>query len=196
MTLALLTLLFFLIGSIPTGAIIAKIRGVNLRGVGSGNIGATNVLRSVGKVPALLTVVGDMLKGVVAIATAQFFTTDPLAVGIVGLSAIAGHDFSLFLRFKGGKGVATSLGVLLVYAPMAALVTGAIWLIVVVVTRFSSLGAIVSFTVLPMTMYLLGQDGQKVSISAMMTALLILRHAANIQRLIGGRESRIGDKVR
>ncbi|HXX57670.1 MAG TPA: glycerol-3-phosphate 1-O-acyltransferase PlsY [Thermodesulfovibrionales bacterium] len=197
MTLFLLALFFFVVGSIPTGTVIARLKGVDLRSVGSGNIGATNVLRSMGRVPALLTLIGDVLKGVAAIiVSSRFFLNDPFQIGIVGLSAIAGHDFSLFLRFRGGKGVATSIGVLLAYSPLVAFITTGIWLVVVVTTRYSSLGAVVSFTVLPVTMYLLDPESGKVIISAAMTALLLLKHVANIQRLLAGTESKVGEKVR
>ena len=195
MVTLLLVVVAFLLGSIPFGMVIAGIRGIDLKKVGSGNIGATNVLRSVGKIPALLTLAGDILKGTVAVALADSMVSDPLEVGIVGVSAIAGHTFSLFLRFRGGKGVATAIGVLLAYSPKVALVTVMIWLVTAGVTRYSSLGALISFTALPFTMYAIDPVGEKAAIAAIIAVLLILRHTANIQRLIQGRESKIGTKV-
>lgn len=190
----LLVALSFLIGSIPFGDIIARIKGIDIGKVGSGNIGATNVLRSVGKIPAILTLVGDIMKGTVAVAIARYMVNDPLLEGAAGLAAVAGHNFSIFLRFKGGKGVATSIGVLLVYAPKVALFTIAVWLAVAVITRYSSLGALVSFAALPLAMYLFNGIKEKMIVSLLIAGLLILRHKANIKRLLKGTESRIGEK--
>ena len=195
MTLLLLILGAFLLGSVPFGAVIARIKGINLRKVGSGNIGTTNVLRSVGKFPALLTLILDVLKGTVPVLAAQYLSVGTLPTGIVGLSAVAGHNFSVFLRLRGGKGVATSIGVLLAYAPRVALVTIALWVLVALVTRYSSLGALTAFSVLPLTMYFLDPERQKILIAVVMAALLILKHVANIQRLIHGTESKIGEKI-
>ncbi|MGD1076164.1 MAG: glycerol-3-phosphate 1-O-acyltransferase PlsY [Thermodesulfovibrionales bacterium] len=195
MTLLLLVVFAFLIGSIPFGEVIARMKGVCLREVGSGNIGATNVLRSVGKLPAILTLIGDIMKGTFAVAMAKYMLNDPFSQGIVGLSAIAGHNFSIFLRLKGGKGVATSIGVLLLYSPRVALITIVIWVTVVYFTRYSSLGAVVAFVVLPLTMYVVDPVRAKVPITVFMALLLILKHADNIQRLIKGTESKLGEKI-
>ena len=129
----------FALGSIPFGIIIAKAKGVDLKKVGSGNIGATNVLRSLGTVPAILTLIGDILKGTMAVALGRYFGAGPLFEGLTGISAILGHNFSLFLGFKGGKGVATSIGVIALFVPPAALATVIIWLVSVLVFRYSSL---------------------------------------------------------
>lgn len=195
MKLLLLIISAFVVGSIPFGFIIAKLKGVDLRKTGSGNIGATNVLRSMGKGPAVLTLAGDVLKGTVSIAAGQFFLGDPVLAGIVGLSSVLGHDFSLFLRFRGGKGVATSIGVLLFLSPKMAVITVALWLTVIVVMRYSSLGAIVSFAVLPVGMYLIDYTRGKLIISLLMSGLLIVRHMDNIERLIQGRESKVGRRA-
>jgi len=185
----------FLLGSIPFGEVVGRIRGVDIRKVGSGNIGATNVLRSLGKGPALLTLIGDIMKGTVAVAAARYITGDPFIEGIAGLSSIAGHTFSVFLRFRGGKGVATAIGVLLIYAPVVGLATVTVWLVVVAATRYSSLGALVSFAVLPLTMYVLDGARVKVIIAVLIAGLLIMRHAANVRRLLKGTESRVGEKA-
>ncbi|MGD0885406.1 MAG: glycerol-3-phosphate 1-O-acyltransferase PlsY [Thermodesulfovibrionales bacterium] len=195
MTLLGLMALAFLIGSIPFGDIIARRKGVSLREVGSGNIGATNVLRTIGKLPAILTLLGDVMKGTFAVAMAKSLLNDPSSEGIVGLSAVAGHNFSIFLRLKGGKGVATSIGVLLLYSPRVALVTIALWVTVVYFTRYSSLGALFAFAVLPLTMHVVDPVKAKVPIAVLMTLLLILKHADNIQRLIKGTESKLGEKI-
>lgn len=195
MTLFLLVAGAFLVGSIPCGVLVARVKGIDLKKVGSGNIGATNVLRTTGKWPALITLAGDMLKGVIPVAVGKYVMNDIAAEGFIGLSAIVGHNFSVFLRFKGGKGVATSIGVLLVFSPKAALVTVIIWLAVILVTRYSSLGAIVSFGALPLTVYGVDYTRERLTISLIMSALLMLRHADNIKRLIQGTEPRIGKRA-
>ena len=129
MKLFSLILFAFLLGSIPFGVVVAKVYGVNLKKVGSGNIGATNVLRAMGKGPALLTLVGDVLKGSLAVVAGRYFLHSASLEGIIGLSAIVGHNLSLFLRFRGGKGVATSIGVLLIYSPKAGVLTVILWLL-------------------------------------------------------------------
>lgn len=195
MTEIILVILAFFLGSVPTGELIARVKGIDLRRVGSGNIGTTNVLRAAGRLPAVMTLLGDVMKGSVSVLAAFHFGDGPVLAGVVGLASILGHDFSIFLRFRGGKGVATSLGVLLIYAPSVALFTVAVWLVVAAVTKYSSLAALVSFVLLPLSMYLLDPDRNKVMIAVAMTVLLILKHAANIQRLLRGTESKIGEKI-
>lgn len=190
----LLVIASFLIGSIPFGAIIAGLKGIDIRKVGSGNIGATNVMRSMGKAPAVLTLLGDMLKGTVVVLLAQRLTGNSGLSGIMGLAAIIGHDFSIFQRFRGGKGVATSLGVLLAYSPITALITALLWLTVALVTRRSSLGALIAFAVLPVNIFLWDYSKEKFTLAIIISALLILKHISNIQRLIQGTEPRIGAK--
>lgn len=215
---ALLIALAFILGSIPCGVIIAKAKGVDLKKIGSGNIGATNVLRSLGKGAALLTLLGDILKGTAAVAIARAFVSDPgfyafsasgggtgilqsitsnpqaAIEGLAGLATILGHNFSLFLRFRGGKGVATSLGVLVIYSPQVAILTLIIWLAAAFITKYSSLGAIVSFGLLPVNVFLFDPVGIKVLISAMITLLILVKHVGNIERLIKGTERKIGDR--
>jgi len=184
----------FLVGSIPVGHIIARSRGVDLQQTGSGNIGATNVLRTTGKLPALFTLIGDFAKGIAVILVARFFDVGILYQGIIGITAVLGHNFSIFLKFKGGKGVATSLGVLSIYAPLAALVTIILWLMTVVITRYSSLGAVISFCSLPFSIFFLDTK-EKLPIVIIMSIILLMRHTDNIKRLIAGTESRIGRKA-
>ncbi len=187
----LLTSLAFLLGSLPTGLLIAKVRGVNLKEVGSGNIGATNVLRTTGKWPALLTLIGDSAKGMVAVVIARHYAAGIFFEGVVGLCAVLGHNFSLFLKFRGGKGVATSLGVLTIYSPQTGLITIIIWLMTVLITRYSSLAALVSFALLPLSVSIL-DSREKVPVLLMMTLLIFVRHKDNILRLIKGTEPKIG----
>jgi len=183
----------FVLGSIPFGIITAKVKGIDLKKVGSGNIGATNVLRSLGKWPAVITLLGDILKGTLAVAIGKYSGVEPLYEGLIGIAAISGHSFSIFLGFKGGKGVATSLGVLLMYTPLAALVTLIIWIGVVLFTKYSSLGAIVSFALLPLNIMLFDfQDKTKIIISILISLFIIIRHKDNIKRLMKGTERKIG----
>lgn len=191
----LLIIISFLLGSLPFGVIIAKVKGVDLKKVGSGNIGATNVLRTLGKWPAVLTLLGDILKGTAAVAVGRYLSVGPVYEGIMGLFAILGHNFSLFLGFRGGKGVATSLGVLFIYSPQVGLFTLIIWLVVVLMTRYSSLGAVVSFGLLPINILLFAYTKEKLIISIVITALLLLRHAGNISRLMKGTERKIGERA-
>jgi len=191
----LLSLIAFLMGSIPVGLIVAKIKGVDLRKVGSGNIGATNVLRAIGKGPALITLAGDLLKGFIPVIIGGYILEDSLGTGMIGLSAILGHDFSIFLRFRGGKGVATSLGVLLAFSPVVAVLTIIIWIIIVFMTRYSSLGAIVSFLLLPLNIYVFDYSYNKFVVSIFITLLLLFKHRGNLERLYKGREPRIGERV-
>jgi glycerol-3-phosphate acyltransferase PlsY len=189
----LLFITAFLLGSIPFGIIIAKAKGINLKKVGSGNIGATNVLRSLGKWPAALTLLGDVLKGTIAVTIGRYLGAGPVYEGLVGFSAILGHNFSIFLGFRGGKGVATSLGVLGIYSPQTALFTFIIWLVVVMLTKYSSVGALVSFGLLPINIFLF--DGrEKLSAAILITILIFIRHKDNIQRLIKGTERKIGQR--
>jgi len=192
--LAFLSLAAFLIGSIPIGQIIARTRGIDLQKVGSGNIGATNVLRTTGKLPALLTLIGDYAKGMAVILLVRFFDVGIVHQGVMGIIAVLGHNFSIFLKFKGGKGVATSLGVLSIYAPLAALVTVILWLVTVALTRYSSLGAVISFCSLPFTIFLFDTK-EKLPIAIIMSIILLVRHRENMKRLIAGTEFKVGGKV-
>lgn len=194
MKIVLLSLAGFLIGSIPTGQIIARSRGIDLQQAGSGNIGATNVLRTTGRLPAFFTLIGDMIKGIMAVLLARYFEVGILYEGMIGIMAVLGHNFSIFLNFRGGKGVATSLGALIVYAPLAGLATIVLWLVTVLITRYSSLGAIISFSLLPLTV-LLFDAKEKLPISVLMSIILLMRHRDNIGRLIQGTESKVGKKA-
>jgi len=189
----LLFIISFVVGSIPFGIIIAKTKGVDLKKVGSGNIGATNVLRSLGKYPAVLTLLGDILKGTTAVALGKYFGLSPFFVGLIGFGAILGHNFSLFLGFRGGKGVATSFGVLGIYSPQTALFTFIIWITVVLVTKYSSLGALVAFGLLPLSMLFFDQS-DKIIIALLITVLIFVRHKDNIKLLLSGKERKIGKR--
>jgi glycerol-3-phosphate acyltransferase PlsY len=192
--ISLLIICAFIMGSIPVGMLVARAKGVDLKKVGSGNIGATNVLRSLGKGPAALTLIGDMLKGTLAVALGRYFGLGTFYEGIVGLLAILGHNFSVFLGFRGGKGVATSLGVFILYSPRTALITFVIWIAVVITTKYSSLGALISFGLLPLNIILFDSK-EKLPVALLVTLLILIRHMDNIQRLMKGTERKIGERV-
>lgn len=186
--------LSFVVGSVPFGLVFTMGSGVDIRKIGSGNTGATNVLRAVGKRAAFLTLMGDMIKGVAAVALARALGLGSVVEGAAGLFAVLGHDFSIFLRFRGGKGVATSLGMVLIYIPLAGILTSIIWLATVFAARYSSLGAIVSFSALPAIVWAIGSGTEKLVVSAIITLLLLYKHRTNINSILKGTESRIGQK--
>jgi glycerol-3-phosphate acyltransferase PlsY len=192
-------ILAYLIGSIPFAVVVSWVmRLPDPRTYGSSNPGATNVLRSGSKIAALLTLLGDGAKGWAAVALFKTygpqFGIDALVIAPVALCAFLGHVFPVWLRFKGGKGVATALGVLLGLNAWLALATALVWLAVVIVTRYSSLGALVAAGFSPFaTCYGFGW-GPVTWASIAISAILIWRHRANIKKLLRGEESRIGEK--
>ena len=190
----------YLIGSIPFGLLIGKRMGIDLRASGSKNIGATNVLRTAGKLPALLTLIGDSLKG--AIPLLLFRTMSGNAAsgaefweGAIGLTAVIGHIFQVFLSFKGGKGVATGFGVIAVYSPVSAAVALLVWILVAALTRYSSLAAISAVLSLPFIYLLSGGSFIKIFFGILLAILIVLKHKQNIKKLVNGTESRIGAKA-
>lgn len=184
----------YIFGSIPFGVLISKYKGVDLRSRGSGNIGATNVLRTSGKGPAAMTLLGDLLKGALVIFLARKIYSDPW-IALCGVAVILGHIFPLFLKFKGGKGVATAFGVILVYSPVVAFSAILIWIITVYSFRYSSLGAVISFLLLPGIMAVLDRDKTKVLFAFAASIMVLLRHTGNIGRLLKGSEKKIGEKA-
>ena len=182
----------YLLGSIPFGLIFAKLAGLgDIRKIGSGNIGATNVLRSGRKGIAALTLAADMLKGSIAVWLAGRYGPDPAI--IAGLGAFLGHCFPVWLKFKGGKGVATYVGVLAALVWKAALVFAGVWLATAIITRYSSLSALVATLAVPIALYWMG-DIQVAELFVLMSALVWLFHRENIARLLSGAESKIGSK--
>ncbi|MCK5286361.1 MAG: glycerol-3-phosphate 1-O-acyltransferase PlsY [Thermodesulfovibrionia bacterium] len=186
----------YIIGSIPFGILVAKQKGIDLQNVGSKNIGATNVLRSVGKVPAIITLLGDSLKGTSAVLLGRVMIGDEFWEGIMGIMAVLGHLFSVFLSFRGGKGVATGFGVFIVYSPVATLIALVIWIFTAIFTRYSSLAAITAFLSLPVLIALFDATRIKISFAILITFLIILRHRENIKNLIRGTEDKFRDKER
>jgi len=183
----------YLFGSIPFGFLIAKAKGVDIRKVGSGNIGFTNVLRSCGIVPGILTCFLDVLKGFLPAYIFLHAGTHGQLCGILaGASAMLGHLFSVWLKFKGGKGVATGLGIFIALAPWAVLIALVSWIIGVIITRIVSVGSITSGIVLPVASFIF-YGNTPVSYFALFAGLIsILQHRQNIMRLIAGKEPRLG----
>lgn len=182
----------YLLGSIPFGLILTRMAGLgDVRKIGSGNIGATNVLRTGNKKLAATTLLLDALKGTAAAAVASYWGVE---AGIAaGFAAFIGHLFPVWLSFRGGKGVATYIGVLLGLVPVMVLLFAVIWLAMAKITRYSSLSALVATAVVPIALYAAGHSKVAV-LFAVMTAIAWIKHRANIQRLLSGTESRIGEK--
>ena len=193
MPLILTILAGYLLGSIPFGLLLARANGIDLRAVGSGNIGATNVLRTGDKRLAAATLLLDAGKGALAVWLAlRFGDTSAIPVA-AGAAAFVGHVFPVWLKFRGGKGVATLLGVTLAVLPVAALVFGVVWLAVALATRLSSLGGMCAAVAVPVTVWAADRGDLAPWLAAMVVLLLIMHHE-NIARLIAGTESRIGSK--
>lgn len=180
----------YLLGSIPTGYILGKFAGVDVRQVGSGNVGATNVARAVGKWPGALTLLADAVKGMLPVAIGLSLTLAPAALAALAAAAFLGHLYPVFLKFRGGKGVATALGSLLVIAPLASLLLVVIFAAVVFPTRLVSLSSIVAAALAPFALWLFLQPRAIVLLGAFLAAMIVWRHRGNIHRLLAGTEPR------
>jgi glycerol-3-phosphate acyltransferase PlsY len=192
---ALLAVFGYLLGSISSAIVVAKLMGLpDPRTQGSGNPGATNMLRVGGRKAAVVTLLGDMLKGVIPVLVAHLAQASIAVVAGVGLAAFLGHLYPVFFGFRGGKGVATALGVLVAAAWQVGAATVATWLVVFALTRISSLSALVAFALAPVYAWLLHPRGPFVAAVAAISVLLIWRHRSNIRKLLAGTEdkSRVG----
>jgi glycerol-3-phosphate acyltransferase PlsY len=193
----LIAIFAYLLGSIPFGYLIVRVRGGDIRKAGSGNIGAANVARNAGFVPGALTLALDAAKGFAAVWAASHWTGGSIRWMMgAAVAAVAGHVFPIWLRFKGGKGVATGLGVFLPICPEAVGAGVVLWLAVVAFWRYSSLGSIVAVTALPLFVYLLYAPRHAppfyVTLGTVLISLLVLwKHRSNMERLIAGNESRL-----
>lgn len=192
---ALLILSGYLLGSIPTGLLAGRAYGVDVRRVGSGNIGMANVLRAAGKPAAVITMAGDMLKGFLPVLVTRLLTENDWVVAAVALAALAGHCWPVFLRFKGGKGVATGAGTTIALAPAVGLLLFAAWWGVVYLSRYTSLGAIVTMAAGPVVFLLTGQPLPYTLYTLVGGALVLWRHRENARALLRGTERRIGEKA-
>ena len=202
---AVIALLAYLLGSVPTGFLVGMAKGVDIRAVGSGNIGATNALRILGKPAGILVLFVDALKGWVAVVLMTRLTLPLFGLGadaatmeicqiIAGVCAILGHNYTCWLQFKGGKGIATSAGVLMALVPWALLAIFTIWVIVFALTRYVSLGSMAASAALPLASWATHESTTKVLVTGAMGVLAIYKHRTNIQRLLNGTEPRIGQK--
>mgnify|MGYP001828585782 CR=1 FL=1 len=196
MTIAFLTLAAYLFGAIPFGLLIAKSRGVDIREQGSGNIGATNVFRVLGKSWGIFTFVLDALKGFIPAFYFPLFGDIAPDYGVLfGIVAILGHSFPVYLKFKGGKGVATSAGMLLGVAPVAVGIGFLCWIICIFISRYVSLSSILAAIAVAATVWIRGEKSLVVSCALTFLALLVVwLHRANIKRLLNGTENRFGKK--
>ena len=199
----------YLLGSIPTGYLVAKAKGVDIRAHGSGNIGATNVFRVLGKAAGIFVLVVDALKGFVACSVVPLLvlrtviksesdasTAQMMEIMLIvaGISAILGHNYTCWLKFKGGKGIATTAGVLIALFPKAFLVCLAVWLIVFFLSKYVSLASIAAAFCLPFAAWYFNRSPKMIVVAALMAVLAIYKHKANIQRLMNGTENRFGKK--
>ncbi len=198
----------YLLGSIPTAYIFGRVlKGIDIRKFGSGNVGATNAMRVLGKGPGILVLLFDALKGFVAVfffgeilSLKVGFISGELIMIFLGLACISGHNWTIFLGFKGGKGMATTLGVLIGLAVQISglkIVLGLailIWLVVFIIIRIVSVASLISALALPVLMLAFGQSNALIALSFLLSALVILRHKTNIQRIFSGREPRINFK--
>jgi len=191
----------YLIGSIPSGLVIGKLKGIDVREYGSGNIGTTNVLRTLGARYGALVLIADVFKGVIAVLLARYIIGSPMSEMAAGFAAVAGHDWSLFLKFKGGRGVATSLGGILpmaMWAPLAAVAGVVIFIALIALTRYVSLASIMgSLSAVVAMAVFMGIDRvpwEYLVYIVVVVALIIFQHRDNISRLLSGTESKLGQK--
>ena len=187
----ILVIAAYLLGSVPTGLLLARmVGGVDIRTTGSGNIGATNVSRTLGWKVGVLTLVGDCLKGMIPVLLAGHFGFTEGWLALTGLAAFSGHVYTIFLRFKGGKGVATALGVFLAFAPMAALCAVALFALILWRWRYVSLASVSTAAAMPLLVAMIDRRGLIFLTSIAIATIVIWKHRDNIQRLKDGTESK------
>jgi glycerol-3-phosphate acyltransferase PlsY len=187
----------YLLGTIPTGYLIAKARGVDIQKVGSGNIGATNVLRSIGTFAGIMVAVVDPLKGALAIVLPRLIDVPPWGVALTGLATVLGNNFNVFLRLRGGKGIATSFGVFLALDPVVGIFSAVIGVYAIILSRYVSLGSLIAATAAPLLLITKGDYPMPYLYLAVALALLAsFRHRENIHRLAVGTERRFGEKAK
>ena len=183
----------YLIGSLSSAIIVCKIMGLpDPRGEGSGNPGATNVLRFGGKKAAAITLAGDMIKGLIPVLIAQYLNISVLGIALVGLAAFLGHLYPVFFQFKGGKGVATMLGVMFGFSWWIGLATVGTWLFMAKIVKISSLSALVATALAPVYVWLWFNHPEPIGVTIFMTVILFWRHRSNIQNMMKGTEGAIG----
>jgi glycerol-3-phosphate acyltransferase PlsY len=193
-TAPLVVLAAYLIGAVPVGFLVARAFGIgDIRRHGSGNIGTTNVLRTLGRLPAVLTLVGDIAKGSLAVGAGAALGGPDLAAP-AAVAAVVGNCWSVFLRFRGGKGVATGLGAFLWLVPWAVIPAAIVWLAVTLTFRYVSLGSLLAAVCVPLGTVLLGYPARSAIAAALVAGIVVLRHRENIGRLLAGSERRVGTR--
>ena len=193
----LLLAIGYLLGSMPNGYLAGRwLKGIDLRQCGSGSTGATNVLRNVGKAPALVVFLLDVGKGALAVLLAKSFGLNDWVQVLAGLAALAGHIWPVWLGWKGGKAVATGLGMFLGLAWPVGLACFGLFMAVISISRIVSLSSVVAAIGLPVLMVLAGANGASISVSVVASVMVLWRHRSNIERLIAGTEPRIGAKTK
>ncbi|HTG00220.1 MAG TPA: glycerol-3-phosphate 1-O-acyltransferase PlsY [Nitrospirota bacterium] len=186
----------YLIGAVPFGLLITRLfAGTDVRSVGSGNIGATNVLRAAGKGAAIVTLLADAFKGFIPAFLALGVTNSSALASLCGAAAVIGHNFPVYLKFKGGKGIATGFGVMLALSPVIGLICLCVWLASAFLWKYSSLAGLLAFAAFPLLIFMTGNRETAYSaLSVFLFALIYVRHRENIKRLIQGTEPKIGKK--
>ena len=184
----------YLLGSIPVGLVLARLKGRDPRKVGSGNIGATNVMRAAGKTLGIITLLVDILKGFLPTGLAAVYGLSPIFVVTIGLAAFLGHLFPVYLRFKGGKGVATALGVFLALEPVAIPILLVVFIAVLLLWRYVSLGSLVGTALMPMLLLLFSAPVEYVVGSLIVGVFIYWKHRENIRRIMSGTESRFSSQ--
>ncbi|HSH96494.1 MAG TPA: glycerol-3-phosphate 1-O-acyltransferase PlsY [Roseimicrobium sp.] len=207
LTYILVAFAAYLIGSIPTGYLVARAKGVDIRSVGSGNIGATNVFRILGKGPGMFVLGMDAFKGWVGCGVLPVMIEsmmrnhapgahprNEVLIVLGGVCSILGHNYTCWLNFKGGKGIATSAGVLIAMIPMAFVISFSTWGIVLAISRYVSLASVAAAAILPFAAWWAGSSPLMIAMASLMGGLAIYKHKANIRRLLNGTENRVGEK--
>lgn len=180
----------YLLGSVPTGLLLGRAMGVDIREAGSGNIGATNVYRTVGKKLGILTLIGDCLKGLIPVLVAKWLGLPEMWVAAIGLAAFLGHVYTVFLGFKGGKGVATALGVFLGTSPLSVLIAVVIFAGVLYKWRYVSAASIAAAAFIPLIVRFTAATNEMILMSIAIAGIVIIRHRENISRLVAGTENK------
>ena len=193
MTIVLAIVIGYIFGSIPSGLVLVKMAcGIDIREYGSKNIGTTNVFRTVGARMASIVLVADVFKGVLAVLLVRYLLESNLHLELLtAIAALLGHNYSIFLGFKGGRGVATGLGLILLFMPDVCIFSFTVWLVLVFVTRYVSLGSIVGAFITPIVAYMRGYPAELVLFALAACVFVIVRHYENMKRLIAGTETKI-----
>lgn len=188
----LMVIMCYFIGNISFSYLLTKIIiKKDIRNFGSGNAGTTNVLRVLGKKYAVLVLIGDALKGMIPIVLAQVFITNETFIALCGLAVILGHNWPVFMNFRGGKGIATSIGVFVIYDPIIALICVSIGVIIIIFSKYVSLGSIMGMAILPIAAIFLSRNREEIILTVLVSMISIYKHRSNIMRLIKGNENKL-----